>query len=155
FRGGSGLEGLETALEAGAPVEGTVTKANKGGLEVQIGKIRAFCPASHVHIAYTPDISIYEGQTLEFKVLEIRDAGRSVVVSRKALLQEARELVGRETLANLAEGQILEGTVQTIQAYGAFIDLGGIEGLIHISELGHGRVDQVSDVVTVGEQVKV
>lgn len=155
FRGGSGIEGLETALEAGAPVEGTVTKANKGGLEVQIGKIRAFCPASHVHIAYTPDISIYEGQTLEFKVLEIRDAGRSVVVSRKALLQEARELVGRETLANLAEGQILEGTVQTIQAYGAFIDLGGIEGLIHISELGHGRVDQVSDVVTVGEQVKV
>lgn len=155
FRGGSGLAGLETALEAGAPVEGTVTKSNKGGLEVQIGKIRAFCPASHVHIAFTPDISIYEGQTLEFKILEIRDAGRSVVVSRKALLQEAREVVGRETLANLAEGQILEGTVQTIQAYGAFIDLGGIEGLIHISELGHGRVDQVSDVVTLGEQVKV
>jgi small subunit ribosomal protein S1 len=155
FRGGSGLAGLETAMDAGAPVEGTVSKAVKGGLEVQIGKVRAFCPASHVHIAFTPDISIYEGQTMQFKVLEIRDKGRSVVVSHKALLQDMRAVTGRETLAKLAEGQILEGTVQTLQAYGAFVDLGGIEGLIHISELGHGRVEQVSDVVTVGEQVQV
>jgi len=155
FRGNSGLAGLETALEAGAPVEGTVSKAVKAGLEVQIGKVRAFCPASHVHISFTPDISIYEGQTMQFKVLEIRDQGRSVVVSRKALLQEERAVTGRETLANLAQGQILEGTVQTLQAYGAFVDLGGVEGLIHISELGHGRVEQVSDVVAVGEQVQV
>ncbi|WP_181198472.1 30S ribosomal protein S1 [Enhygromyxa salina] len=155
FNAGSGLAGLETALEAGAPIEGTVTKAVKAGLEVQIGKIRAFCPASHVHISYTPDISIYEGQTLQFKVLEIRDNGRSVVVSRKALLQEARAVEGRETLAGLSPGQIVDGTVQAIQPYGAFVDLGGIEGLIHISELGHGRVDQVEDVVSVGEQLKV
>ncbi len=150
-----GLADLETALEAGAPVEGTVSKAVKGGLEVQLGKLRAFCPASHVHIAYTPDISIYEGQTLQFKVLEIRDNGRSIVVSRKALLQDERELVGRETLARLAVGQIVDGTVQTLQPYGAFVDLGGVEGLVHISELGHGRVDKVADVVAVGEQVKV
>ncbi len=155
FGGGGGLDDLETALEAGAPVQGTVTKAVKGGLEVQIGKLRAFCPASHVHIAYTPDISIYEGQTLQFKVLEIRDKGRSIVVSRKALLQDERAVAGRETLANLAAGQIVDGTVQTIQPYGAFVDLGGVEGLIHISELGHGRVEQVADVVSVGEQVKV
>ena len=153
--GGGGLAELEAAMEAGAPVEGTVTKAVKGGLEVQIGKQRAFCPASQVHITYTPDISIYEGQTLQFKVLEIRDGGRSIVVSRKALLQEERESAGRETLSNLSSGQIVDGTVQTIQPYGAFVDLGGIEGLIHISELGHGRVDKVSDVVSVGEQVKV
>ena len=155
FAGASGLEGLETALEAGAPIQGTVTKAVKAGLEVQIGKIRAFCPASHVHVSYTPDISIYEGQTLEFKVLEIRDNGRSVVVSRKALLQEEREAAGRETMAKLDVGQIVRGTIQTIQPYGAFVDLGGVEGLIHISELGHGRVERVEDVVSVGEQLDV
>jgi small subunit ribosomal protein S1 len=153
--GGGGLADLEAALEAGAPVEGTVSKAVKGGLEVQIGKHRAFCPASHVHITYTPDISIYEGQTMTFKVMEIRDGGRSIVVSRKALLQEEREVAGRETLANLASGQIVDGTVRSIQTYGAFVDLGGVEGLIHISELGHGRVDRVADVVSVGEQVRV
>jgi small subunit ribosomal protein S1 len=155
FSAGSGLAGLETAFEAGAPIEGTVTKAVKAGLEVQIGKIRAFCPASHVHISFTPDISIYEGQTMQFKVLEIRDNGRSVVVSRKALLQDERAVTGRETMANLSVGQIVEGTVQAIQPYGAFIDLGGIEGLIHVSELGHGRVDRVEDVVSVGEQIQV
>lgn len=155
FSAGSGLAGLETALEAGAPIEGTVTKAVKAGLEVQIGKIRAFCPASHVHISFTPDISIYEGQTLQFKVLEIRDGGRSVVVSRKALMQDERAVTGRETLANLVVGQIVEGTVQAVQPYGAFVDLGGVEGLIHVSELGHGRVDRVEDVVSVGEQIRV
>ncbi|PRP97364.1 30S ribosomal protein S1 [Enhygromyxa salina] len=155
FNAGSGLAGLETALEAGAPIEGTVTKAVKAGLEVQIGKIRAFCPASHVHISFTPDISIYEGQTMQFKVLEIRDNGRSVVVSRKALLQDERAITGRATLENLSVGQIVEGTVQATQPYGAFIDLGGVEGLIHVSELGHGRVDRVEDVVTVGEQIRV
>lgn len=155
FRAADGLAGLETAMESGAPVEGTVTKAVKGGLEVEIGKLRAFCPASHVHISYTPDISIYEGQTLQFRVLEIRDNGRSIVVSRKALMQAEREVAARDTLANLSVGAIVDGTVQSIQTYGAFVDVGGIEGLIHISELGHGRVDKVGDVVSVGEQVKV
>jgi small subunit ribosomal protein S1 len=155
FRAGDGLAGLEAALESGAPVEGTVSKAVKAGLEVEIGKLRAFCPASHVHISYTPDISIYEGQTMQFKVLEIRDHGRSIVVSRKALMQAEREIAGRETLASLSPGQIVDGTVQSVQAYGAFVDVGGIEGLIHISELGHGRVERVEDVVTVGEQIRV
>ena len=155
FGGGAGLAGLEAALQSGAPIEGTVSKAVKGGLEVQIGKIRAFCPASHVHISYTPDISIYEGQTLSFQVLEIRDKGRSVVVSRKALMQAEREVTGKETLAALSVGQIVSGTVQTIQPYGAFVDLGGVEGLIHISEIGHGRVERVDDVVSVGEQIEV
>jgi len=155
FGGAAGIAGLETALESGAPVEGTVSKANKGGLEVQIGKIRAFCPASQVHISYTPDISIYEGQTLQFKVIEIRDRGRSVVVSRKALLLAEREVAAAETLQGLSEGQIVRGTVQAIQPYGAFVDLGGVEGLIHISELGHGRVERVDDVVSVGEEIEV
>ncbi|NVB42572.1 S1 RNA-binding domain-containing protein [Pseudenhygromyxa sp. WMMC2535] len=152
---GAGGVDLELALESGAPISGTVTKAVKGGLEVSIGKARAFCPASHVHISYTPDISIYEGQTLDFRVIEVRDNGRSVIVSRKALLQEQRAEAGRELLASLSEGAIVEGTVQTIQPYGAFVDLGGAEGLVHISELGHGRVERVEDVVSVGEQIRV
>ena len=155
FGGGDGLAGLEAALESGAPINGTVTKAVKGGLEVQIGKVRAFCPASQVHTSYTPDISIYEGQELQFKVLEIRDRGRSVVVSRKALLLAEREVAAKQTLASLSVGQIVRGTVQTIQPYGAFVDLGGVEGLIHISELGHGRVERVDDVVSVGEEIEV
>jgi small subunit ribosomal protein S1 len=155
FRAADGLAGLEAARESGAPVEGTVTKAVKAGLEVEIGKLRAFCPASHVHTSYTPDISVYEGQTLQFRVLEIRDNGRSIVVSRKALLQAEREEAARGTMASLSAGQIVDGTVQSIQSYGAFVDIGGVEGLIHISELGHGRVERVEDVVSVGEQVKV
>lgn len=155
FGAGGGIETLELAHESGAPIEGTVTKAVKAGLEVQIGKIRAFCPASQVDLNYTADISIFEGQTLRFKVIEIRDGGRSVVVSRKALMQDERASAGRERLASLEVGQVLEGTVQTIQAYGAFVDLGGVEGLVHISELGHGRVSSVGDVVSVGETVQV
>ncbi|MFV8755965.1 S1 RNA-binding domain-containing protein [Nannocystaceae bacterium ST9] len=155
FGGGAGIEGLELALESGAPIEGVVSKAIKGGLEVQIGKLRAFCPASQVDLNYTPDISIYEGQTLRFKVVEIREGGRSIVVSRKALMQDERAVAGRERMASLEPGQIVEGTVQTIQSYGAFVDIGGIEGLIHISELGHGRVGSVSEVVSVGETVQV
>jgi len=155
FGGGTGIEGLEIALDSGAPIEATVTKAVKGGLEVQIGKLRAFCPASQVDLNYTPDISIYEGQTLRFKVVEIRDSGRSIVVSRKALMQDERGAAGRDRLASLEPGQVIEGTVQTIQSYGAFVDIGGIEGLIHISELGHGRVGSVAEVVSVGETVQV
>lgn len=155
FGAGGGVETLELALESGAPIEGTVNKAVKAGLEVQIGKVRAFCPASQVDLNYTPDIAIYEGQTLRFKVIEVRDGGRSVVVSRKALMQDERAVAGRERLASLEAGQIVDGTVQTVQAYGAFVDLGGVEGLIHISELGHGRVSSVGDVVSVGETVQV
>jgi small subunit ribosomal protein S1 len=155
FGAQGGIEGLELALESGAPIEGVVSKAIKGGLEVQIGKLRAFCPASQVDLNYTPDIAIYEGQTLRFKVVEIRDGGRSIVVSRKALMQDERSVAGRERLAALEPGQVIEGTVQTIQSYGAFVDIGGIEGLIHISELGHGRVGSVAEVVSVGETVQV
>jgi small subunit ribosomal protein S1 len=146
---------LEMAAETGSPVDGEVTKAVKGGLEIRIGKTRAFCPASMVDIGFTPDISIFEGQTLRFRVLEVRENGRNVIVSRKALLQEEREAQGRDLMSTLEEGQVVEGTVQSTQAYGAFVDLGGLEGLIHISELGHGRVANVTDVVSVGEKVKV
>jgi len=151
----NGREMIELAFRSETPIDGMVSRTVKGGLEVEIGNSRCFCPASQIDIAYTPDISVYEGQTLRFRVLEIRDGGHSVILSRRALLQVERNEVGRERLANLEAGSIVEGTVQSIQSYGAFIDIGGIGGLVHISELSQTRVDQVSDVVQVGESVRV
>lgn len=154
---GSGVDvqALEAAMEAGAPVDGEVTKTVKAGLEVQIGNIRAFCPVSQIDLHYTEDPSVYEGQTLRFKVIEVREGGRSVVVSRKALMQAERQEMAGEIIAKLEVGAVMEGRVTSCKNYGAFVDLGGIEGLIHISELAHARVASVEDVVQPGETVSV
>jgi len=149
------VSAIEMARDAGVPVEGVVRNAVKAGLEIDLSGIRAFCPASQVDRTYTEDLTIYEGQSMQFKVLEVRDNGRSVVVSRRALLEAARLEQADELLAGLAEGAIVEGTVISLKPFGAFVDIGGVEGLVHISELGEGRVDQVADVVSVGEVVQV
>jgi small subunit ribosomal protein S1 len=145
---------LETALEAGLPVEGRVTGVNKGGIEVDVGGLRCFCPASQVDVGRVEDLGALIGQTLRFKVAEVRDA-RSVVLSRRALLEEERRAQGLQRLESLKVGSDVEGTVTTVQRYGAFVDIDGIEGLLHISQLAARRVESVEDVVTVGERVKV
>ncbi|MEE9384755.1 MAG: S1 RNA-binding domain-containing protein [Nannocystaceae bacterium] len=156
FAGGAGnIENLQLAREAGTPVEGRVEKAIKGGLLVQIGEVSAFCPASQFDIAYTADLSVFEGQDHSFKVIDVRDRGRTVVVSRRAILEAERAEQSREVLARLAVGDEIEGAVASTQSYGAFIDIGGIQGLAHISELGHGHVERVEDLFSVGERVKV
>ncbi len=159
-RGGSktgvDLAALESARDNELPVEGTVQKAVKGGLEVSIGGMRAFCPASQVDNVFVSDLAPFEGQQMSFRVLEVKDGGRKIIVSRKALLEKDRLRVGQEVLQRLAVGGDFEGTVQSVQQYGAFVDLGGgVEGLIHISELAHGRVERAEDVVSVGERVTV
>ena len=154
-RGGVDTQSLELAQQGGLPVEGTVTKAVKAGLEVEFGSVRAFCPASQVDLGFTQDLERFVGTKQFFKVLEIRDGGRSVIVSRKAVLKDERENQAKAVRERLVVGLELDGIVQTIQPYGAFIDLGGIEGMVHISELGHGRVDKIGDVIKVGETVKV
>lgn len=146
---------LEMARDSGVAVEGEVSKVVKAGLEVSIAGVRAFCPASQVDRVYTEDLSVFEGQTLQFKVLEVRDNGRSVVVSRRALLEAERAELVKSRLEEISVGAMMEGTVVSIKNFGAFVDLGGVEGMVHISELGEGRVGQVSDVVSVGEQVRV
>ena len=154
-RTGIDLAGLQTALETGTPVAGKVTKSVKGGLEVDVGGVRAFCPASQVELGYAADLAPYEGQTFEFKVIELRDGGRSVVLSRKALLElerRAREDALRETLV---AGADLEGTVASLSKHGAIVDVGGIDGFVHVSELSHKRVDRAEDVVNVGDRVAV
>ncbi len=155
-KGGIDVGALESAKESGVPVTGTVQKAIKGGVEVLVGSVRAFCPASQVDAAYVADLSTFEGQTLSFRVMEVKDNGRSVVLSRKALLEEERAREAERLLAELTVGSDFQGTVTSVQKYGAFIDLGaGIEGLVHVSELSHTRVDRVEDMLGVGEQVTV
>ncbi|MFY0530730.1 30S ribosomal protein S1 [Nannocystis pusilla] len=154
-KGGIDTQSLELALQSGVPVEATVTKAVKAGLEVELGSVRAFCPASQVDLGFAQDLERFVGTKQFFKVIEIRDAGRSVIVSRKAVLKDERENQAKAVRERLVVGAELEGIVQTIQPYGAFIDLGGIEGMVHISELGHGRVDKIADVIKIGETVKV
>ena len=154
-RGGLDLGQLRTALETGAAVAGKVSRAVKGGLEIDVGGIRAFCPASQVELGYAQDLQAYEGQTLELRVLEIKDNGRSVVLSRKALLElqrREREEALRETLV---PGADLEGTVSSLSRHGAIVDVGGIDGFVHVSELAHKRVDKAEDVVNVGDRVQV
>jgi small subunit ribosomal protein S1 len=155
--GGAGVDAatLDLARQSGTPVEGEITKAVKAGLEVDVGGVRAFCPASQIEIGYAGDLAAYVGQRHFFRVLEVRDNGRSVVLSRKALLQAEREQKGAELLGRLEVGAEMDGIVQSIQPYGVFVDLGGVEGMVHVSELAHNRVASPNDVVSVGEQVRV
>lgn len=144
---------LELLRTSGAPVEGEVSKVIKGGLEVQVGPTRAFCPASQFDLSHVPDFNPYVGQKFDFKVIDVRDGGRSVVVSRRALLEDRR----REALAGAKErlvvGSDVECTVQQLTRHGAVVDIDGVEGFIHLSELAPHRVERAEDVLRIGERV--
>lgn len=147
---------LEAARDARLPVEGVVGAAVKGGVEVRVLGARAFCPASQLGTEFIADLASLEGQRLEFLITEVKNGGRDVIVSRKALLLEQQARQTEETLATLEVGKDYSAKVVSVQKYGAFVTLGGgVEGLIHISELSHGRVERVEDVLTVGEEVTV
>jgi small subunit ribosomal protein S1 len=147
---------LEAARDARVPVEGVVGAAVKGGVEVRVLGARAFCPASQLGTEFIADLASLEGQKLEFLITEVKNGGRDVIVSRKALLLEQQQRQSRETLATLEVGNDYPAKVVSVQKYGAFVTLGGgVEGLIHISELSHGRVERVEDVLNVGEEVTV
>jgi len=146
---------LESARDARLPVEGVVGSAVKGGVEVRVLGARAFCPASQLGQEYIADLSTLEGQKLEFLVLEVKNGGRDVIVSRKALLQDQQGQEAARTLSNLQVGNDYAAKVVSVQKYGAFVNLGGVEGLIHISELTHGRVERVEDVLRIGEEITV
>ena len=154
-RGDAGVFELEAARDSGVPVEGEVARAVKGGLEVTIGGKRAFCPASQVDITYVKDLEQFVGQRHFFKVIEVRDGGRSIVVSRRVLLQEEREKQAEALVSRLEPGAELDGIVQSLASYGAFIELGGVQGLLHVSEISHARVSSPADALSVGEKVRV
>src|SRR5437868_9527978 len=150
---GAGREMLQQALDSKIPIEGLVTGQNKGGLEVDLGGMRGFVPASQVDIRFVEDQSQFVGQRLKFRVVEIR--GGNAILSRRALLEEERAALAAELRKRLEVGAQLEGTVTSVRDFGAFVDLGGLEGLVHVSELSHARVAHAQDVVQPGQHVKV
>jgi len=151
----SGVDGLERAKQAGVPVDGKVTGLNKGGAEVEVGGVRAFCPMGQLDSKFVQDATAFVGQTLAFLVSEIKDGGKSVVLSRRALLErEAQEAFGK-VQEKIVVGATLRGTVTSVRDFGAFVDLGGIEGMIPRSEIGHDRSVAVADALRPGETVEV
>ncbi|HEX8960448.1 MAG TPA: 30S ribosomal protein S1 [Geobacteraceae bacterium] len=144
---------IEEAGEGGI-VEGRIVSKVKGGLNVDIG-VMAFLPASQVDIRPGGNLDKYIGQTDRFKILKMNRKRGNVVLSRRVLLEEERESLKKETLANLAEGQILEGIVKNITDYGAFVDLGGLDGLLHITDMSWGRLSHPSEIIKVGDKIKV
>lgn len=145
---------LEGKLESGEAFEATVKEIVKGGLVVDVG-LRGFIPASLVEAHFVDDFSSYLDTELSLKVVELDRSKNRVILSHRAVVEEKNEQLKEERLANLEAGQVIEGKVARITDFGAFIDLGGIDGLVHISELAHEHVDHVSDVIKEGETLKV
>ena len=140
-------------MESGKIVTGMVNGKVKGGLTAMINGIRAFLPGSLVDIRPVKDTTPYENREMEFKVIKLDRKRNNVVVSRRAVL-EATQGADRETLlSNLQEGSIVHGIVKNITDYGAFVDLGGIDGLLHITDLAWRRVKHPSEVVNIGDEV--
>jgi len=143
------------AVSPGQVVDCVVSRSNKGGLEVSIGSLRGFLPAGQVDLYYVSDLEPYIGQKLRVQVLEANEKKRSLVVSRRAFLEVERKQAAEELWKTLAEWQVLTGIVKTLKDYGAFVDLGGADGFLHISQIGWSRIRLPSDVLTVGQQVEV
>ena len=144
---------LEKALESGEKIEGVITGKVKGGLTVMTRGIRAFLPGSLVDLRPVKDTTPYEGKQMEFKVIKLDRKRNNVVVSRRAVLEETAGAEREALLTTLQEGAVVKGVVKNITDYGAFVDLGGIDGLLHITDLAWRRVKHPSEVVNVGDEV--
>ncbi|MBI3783434.1 MAG: S1 RNA-binding domain-containing protein, partial [Deltaproteobacteria bacterium] len=145
---------IEDAFQKDGTIEGTIVGKVKGGLKVDVG-VAAFLPGSHADLRPPRNLDKYLGQRGRFAILKFNRARGNVVVSRRAVLEREREHLKEETLKVLEEGVILEGIVKNITDYGAFVDLGGLDGLLHVTDMSWGRVSRPSDLVQVGEKVKV
>jgi small subunit ribosomal protein S1 len=145
---------LEIAMEEGKIVEGYVSGKVKGGLTAMVNGIRAFLPGSLVDIRPVKDTTPYENKTMELKVIKLDRKRNNVVVSRRAVLEASMGADREAILENLKEGAIVKGVVKNITDYGAFVDLGGIDGLLHITDLAWRRVKHPSEVLTVGDEIE-
>ncbi len=145
---------LEQALESGEMITGTITGKVKGGLTVMTNGIRAFLPGSLVDVRPVKDTTPYEGKTMEFKVIKLDRKRNNVVLSRRSVLEESMGEERQKLLENLQEGSVVTGVVKNITDYGAFVDLGGIDGLLHITDMAWRRVRHPSEVLTVGQEVE-
>lgn len=155
-RGPEAKAELVSAMEMGLPVEGLVTEVVKGGLSVDVAGVRAFCPASQIDNRFVEDLATFVGQRLEFRISRYEPGGRgNLVVSRRVILEEEREKQAAKTRELLKVGAVLRGKVVGFKPFGAFVDLGGIEGMLHVSELGFSRVGRPEDVLAMGQEVDV
>jgi small subunit ribosomal protein S1 len=146
-------EAVYQAATTGLPVEGLVKAVNKGGIEVEVQGVRAFCPMSQIDVRFVGDATTLIGQKLQFRVTKADE--RDVVLSRRVLLEAERAEKAQVTRQRLAAGAVFEGTVTSVQDYGAFVDLGGVEGLVHVSELAWDRVSKPQDLLKSGDSVTV
>jgi small subunit ribosomal protein S1 len=146
---------LEDAFHSGLPVEGKVERAVKGGYEVRIARQRAFCPMSQIDIARS-DPAAHEGRVYEFRIVEFREGGKSIVVSRRALLEEQQRVSAVEVRRSIVPGAVVTGRVASVREFGAFVDLGGgVQGLLHVSEMGWSRVSDASQIAKPGDEITV
>jgi len=145
---------LQARLDSQETFEVTVADVVKGGLVVDVG-LRGFIPASMVERHFVEDFSDYKGRTLRVKVKEIDKENNKVILSQKDVLDEEFEANKQKVMAGLAEGQVIEGTVQRLTQFGAFVDVGGVDGLVHVSEISWSHVDKPADVLSEGDKVKV
>ncbi len=154
--GSSGTAQLEEAWRSGIPVDGRVEKEIKGGYEVKLpGNVRAFCPYSQIALRRIENLAEVVEQTFSFKISKFEEQGRNVVVSRRDILEEERRELREKLKETLEEGMIVSGEVTSLQKFGAFIDIGGIEGLLPISEIAYGRVEDINEVLRVGQELQL
>ena len=141
-------------IEANLNVKGTVLQRVKGGLQVDIG-VKAFLPGSQVELRPTRNLDRFLGLEFDFKIIKFNQRRGNIVLSRRALLEEERKIFKRETIKSLKEGAVMDGVVKNITEYGAFVDLGGIDGLLHITDMSWGRVNHPDDVLSIGDELRV
>ena len=146
---------ITRSCREGEVIEGEIVGKVKGGLSVDIGRIHAFLPGSQIDLKPVRNLDALIGQRLKFKVIKFNRKRNNIVLSRRVLLDEERKQLREETLKNLKEGDILEGTVKNLTDYGAFIDLGGMDGLLHITDISWGRIGHPSEKLSVGDRIRV
>ena len=148
-------ENINKALENDEVIQGYIKSRTKGGMIVDVFGIEAFLPGSQIDVHPIRDYDVFVGKTMEFKVVKINQEFRNVVVSHKALIEAELEAQRKEIISHLEKGQILEGTVKNITSYGVFVDLGGVDGLVHITDLSWGRVSDPHEVVSLDQKINV
>jgi small subunit ribosomal protein S1 len=154
-RGAATDRQLQDASRSGLPVEGKVEKAVKGGYEVRIGRQRAFCPISQMDLPRA-ETTAHEGRVYAFRIIEYKEGGRNLVVSRRVLLEEEQRASAEAVRRSIVAGAVMTGRVASVREFGAFVDLGGgVQGLLHVSEMGWSRVSDTSQVVKAGDEITV
>jgi small subunit ribosomal protein S1 len=154
-QGPDSLDILREAKENLIPIEGRVASVVKGGFQIDLSGIRSFCPLGQIDLPFCEKPEEHVGARYPFRIMEIKEKGKNIIVSRRVLLEEEQEKKSKETLAKLKPGLECEGKVTKLTDFGAFVDIGGIEGMVHISEISHGRINHPSEILKLSQQMKV